>query len=73
MHDFVKIDMHENLIRDISTRAVLQDSSKIKEYKQRKEFLQSSEANLQKQKEDIDEIRAEMREIKQMILNLMQR
>jgi hypothetical protein len=73
MRNFVKIETHENLIRDISTHAIIQDSSKIEEYKFRRNIFAKKEETLLKQKEEIDDIRAEMKEIKQMLLNLMQR
>lgn len=74
MHDIVKIEGTNNLVRDTSSMAILvSDPMQKQDYLTRKSLAIARANEMQNQKQELDEIKNEMREIKNMLLNLLQR
>jgi hypothetical protein len=74
MHETVKIDGKAHLIRDVESHAVINSSfEEINLYNMRKKSAQDKELEFKKQKEEIDSLKEDMREIKVMLQALLKR
>jgi|GWRWMinimDraft_5_1066013.scaffolds.fasta_scaffold74539_2 hypothetical protein len=74
MHNLIKIDSVDSMARDTMTHAVLQtDESKITEYRNRKAYAQSNAMMLQQQQDEINLVKNDINEIKNMLMSMIQR
>ncbi len=74
MHNLVKIDSVDNMVRDTMTHAVLQtDASKIEEYRNRKGYAQNNAMMLQRQPDENNLVNDEINETKTMLMSMIQR
>jgi len=74
MHNLVKIESVDNMVRDTMTHAVLQtDASKIEEYRNRKGYAQNNAMMLQRQQDEINLVKDDINEIKTMLMSMIQR
>jgi hypothetical protein len=74
MHNTVKIEGSNSLVRDTSSMAILvSDPVQKQDYLTRRSLAAARHDEIQNQKQELDEIKNEMREIKNMLLNLLQR
>lgn len=74
MHNLVQIEDNTELLRDISSHAVLASSNKkILDYKAKKIAAEQQAAVLKQNQEEIVSLKNDMREIKEMINLLLKR
>jgi hypothetical protein len=74
MHNIVQIEGNNGLIRDMSSHAILNTSSEqIDSYNSRKKVAQLRELELSKQKEEINSLKEDVKEIKAMLEALLKR
>lgn len=72
MERFVKVNNAEGMVRDMTTGAVLnKNTSDYESYVRRRELLKKSKEQIVKQTEEINNLKNELSEIKQMLLALM--
>ena len=74
MNQYVKVEGHNGLVRDMSTGAIINTNrTDYDEYMARKRMAEQREAEISKHSEDINILKNEMQEIKSMILQLLQK
>ena len=74
MHNLIQIDSVANMARDPASHAVIStDSSRIAEYASRKKHMEHNAALLQKQQDEIDLVKNDISEIKNMLVSMIQR
>jgi phage-related minor tail protein len=74
MHNLVQIEDNNELLRDVSSHAVLASSNKkILDYKAKKMAAEQQSAILRKNQEEIASLKNDMSEIKEMINLLLKR
>lgn len=74
MHDLVKIEGDDSLVRDMQSKAVLAISpDKMNDYYARKNIAQMKAMELTRQQEQIDELKADISQIKTMLEALLKR
>lgn len=74
MRNIVQIEGNNGLIRDMSSHAILNASSEqIDSYNSRKKVAQLRELELSKQKEEINSLKEDVKEIKAMLEALLKR
>jgi hypothetical protein len=72
MNRYLKVSNAEGMVRDMNTGAVLnKNESDYESYVRRKELVKKSKEQLVKQTEEINNLKNELSEIKQMLLALM--
>lgn len=72
--EYVKVEGHNSLARDLSTGAIINTNrTEYEEYMARKRLAESRELEISKHSEDINILKNEMQEIKSMILQLLQK
>lgn len=60
----VKIENHEDLIRDEETKAVLNaDTSSLKAYKKRRDALRQKDVEISQMKDDISELKSMLQQL----------
>ena len=68
--DKLKVEGREDLVRDVYSKAILStDLDKLKEHREKKEFFKS----LMTQKDDINKLKTEMQEIKELLQQIVKR
>ena len=72
MTTIVKIEGKDGLVRDISTRAIINTNrSEYQNYINRRDAAMSKQKQIEEHSEDINNIKTELSEIKQMLLVLL--
>ncbi len=72
MNQYVKVEGHNGLVRDMSTGAIINTNrTEYDEYMARKRQAEQREMEISKHSEDINILKNEMQEIKSMILQLL--
>jgi len=70
MTKYLKVEGREDLVRDIDSKAILStDLRKLQEHREKKEFFKS----LLAQKDDINTLKAEMKDIKTLLQQIIKR
>lgn len=73
MQQFLKVEGHDNLVRDTSTKAIVNtDKSEYEQYIARRKEAELKMLEEQQQKQDINNLKSELSEIKQMLAILLQ-
>jgi hypothetical protein len=74
MHNLVQIESDNSLARDMSSHAVLTiNPDKINDYYARKKIAEEKYNKLSRQQQEIDALKGDIKEIKTMLLALLQR
>lgn len=72
MEKFLKVEGHDSLVRDTSTKAIINTNmSEYEEYMARKKQVEMKQLEEQTQKQEISNIKSEISEIKQMLAILL--
>ena len=72
MNDFLKVQGHASLVRDTTTGAILNNNrTEYEEYLDRKKKVEAREAEISQHTEDINNIKNELSDIKQLLLQLV--
>ena len=72
MTDFLRVEGHASLIRDTNTGAILNNNrTEYEEYLDRKRKAEAQTAEISKHTEDINNIKNELSEIKQLLKQLV--
>jgi hypothetical protein len=72
MNDFLKVEGHSSLVRDTATGAILNNNrTEYEEYLYRKRKAELREAEISQHTEDINNIKNELSDIKQLLLQLV--
>jgi wobble nucleotide-excising tRNase len=72
MSQFLKVEGHASLVRDTATGAILNNNrTEYEEYLYRKRKAESREAEISQHTEDINNIKNELSDIKQLLLQLV--
>jgi hypothetical protein len=72
MNDYIKVDGKDGLVRDMSTRAIINtNKSDYQNYLNRVADVKEKQRQIEEHSEDINNIKTELSEIKQMILMLI--
>jgi wobble nucleotide-excising tRNase len=72
MKQFLKVQGHASLVRDTSTGAILNNNrTEYEEYLDRKRKAEAREAEISQHTEDINNIKNELSDIKQLLLQLV--
>lgn len=70
MTKYLQVEGREDLVRDVESKAILStDFKKLHEHREKKEFFKS----LLAQKDDINTLKAEMRDIKALLQQIIKR
>ena len=74
MSDFTPVEGQKGLYRDNNTAAIInKDKSAYKSYMNRKKALESKDNELNKMKEDLNNVKCELGEIKDLLSTLVQK
>jgi hypothetical protein len=74
MNQYVKVEGHNGLVRDMSTGAIINTNrTDYDEYMARKRMAEQREAEISKHSEDINILKNELQDIKSLILQLLQK
>jgi wobble nucleotide-excising tRNase len=72
MNNFLKVEGHTSLVRDTTTGAILNNNrTEYEEYLDRKRKAEAREAEISQHTEDINNIKNELSDIKQLLLQLV--
>ena len=72
MNHFLKVEGHASLVRDTATGAILHNNrTEYQEYLDRKRKVEAREAEISQHTEDINNIKNELSDIKQLLLQLV--
>jgi wobble nucleotide-excising tRNase len=72
MNHFLKVQGHASLVRDTTTGAILNNNrTEYEEYLDRKRKAEAREAEISQHTEDINNIKNELSDIKQLLLQLV--
>lgn len=72
MHDFVKIENNEGLVRDMRTNAIISTSSdKISDYRAKKIAAEQRDSIIKKNQEEINDMKKDISDIKEMLTQLL--
>jgi wobble nucleotide-excising tRNase len=72
MNHFLKVQGHASLVRDTTTGAILNNNrTEYEEYLDRKKKAEAREAEISQHTEDINNIKNELSDIKQLLLQLV--
>ena len=72
VNSYLKVQGHESLVRDMDSKAIVAtDDLEYKNYMLKREAAISSANLVKKNKEDIDELKVELKEIKSMLMALI--
>ena len=73
MQNFLKVQGHDGLVRDASTKAIVNtNKTEYEEYMARRKEAELKQLEEQSQKQEISNIKSEISEIKQMLAILLQ-
>ena len=74
MEQFLKVEGHNGLVRDMSTGAIINTNrTEYEEYMARKRLAEQRELEISKHSEDINILKNELQDIKSLILQLLQK
>ena len=74
MHNLVQIESDNSLARDMSSHAVISMSpEKVDQYKARKKVAEQQALEVNRQQQEIDNLKDDIKEIKSMLHALLQR
>lgn len=74
MNDFVKVQGHDGLVRDMSSKAVINtDRKQYEDYIARREAARRQKEQIERQAEEINNVKTELSEIKELLLTLLSR
>ena len=69
MHNFLKVEGNDSLVRDTSTHAIINTNSvEYESYIRKKTLLQNQDDEIKKNTDDINTIKQELFEIKELLL-----
>ena len=69
MHNFLKVEGNDSLVRDASTHAIINTNSvEYESYIRKKTLLQNQDDEIKKNTDDINTIKQELFEIKELLL-----
>jgi len=72
MNNFLKVEGHASLVRDTATGAILNNNrTEYEEYLDRKRKAEAREAEISQHTEDINNIKNELSDIKQLLQQLV--
>ena len=72
MNNFLKVQGHASLVRDTATGAILNNNrTEYEEYLDRKRKAEAREAEISQHTQDINNIKNELSDIKQLLLQLV--
>ena len=72
INHFLKVEGHASLVRDTATGAILNNNrTEYEEYLDRKRKAEAREAEISQHTEDINNIKNELSDIKQLLLQLV--
>ena len=72
MNQFLKVEGHSSLVRDTATGAILNNNrTEYEEYLDRKRKAEAREAEISQHTEDINNIKNELSDIKQLLQQLV--
>ena len=72
MNDFLKVEGHASLVRDTATGAILNNNrTEFDEYLDRKRRSEAKDAEISQHTEDINNIKNELSDIKQLLQQLV--
>jgi len=72
MNDFLKVEGHASLIRDTATGAILNNNrTEFEEYLDRKKRSEARDSEISQHTEDINNIKNELSDIKQLLQQLV--
>jgi len=72
MSEIVKVKDNPNLIRDLNTNAILNtDNNALKQYKKSRKYVLQQKCEYDKMKEEVDCLRNEIIEMKQLLVSLV--
>lgn len=72
MEQYLKVSGHENLVRDMSSKAVINTSMvEYEEYMARRKAKEQEKELITKQAEEINNLKSELSEIKQLLIELL--
>ena len=72
MNQFLKVEGHASLVRDTATGAILNNNrTEYEEYLDRKRKAEVREAEISQHTEDINNIKNELSDIKQLLIELV--
>jgi len=72
MNNFLKVEGHASLVRDTTTGAILNNNrTEYEEYLDRKRKAEAREAEISQHTDDINNIKNELSDIKQRLLQLV--
>ena len=72
MSNFLKVEGHASLVRDTATGAILNNNrTEYEEYLDRKRKAEAREAEISQHSEDINNIKNELKDIKQLLQQLV--
>ena len=72
MNNFLKVEGHASLVRDTTTGAILNNNrTEYEEYLDRTRKAEAREAEISQHTEDINNIKNELSDIKQLLLQLV--
>ena len=72
MNQFLKVEGHASLVRDTATGAILNNNrTEYEEYLDRKRKVEAREAEISQHTEDINNIKNELSDIKQLLIELI--
>lgn len=69
---FLKVEGHNSLVRDVSSNAIIStDDAEYKAFQKKREIEKRNKKAINKQSEDIESLKNEMSEIKGMLIELL--
>jgi hypothetical protein len=72
MSDYIKVDGKDGLVRDMSTRAIINtNKSDYQNYLNRVAGIKENQRQIEEHSQDINNIKTELSDIKQMLLMLI--
>lgn len=73
MQHYLKVEGHDGLVRDISTKAIVNtNKTEYEEYMSRRKEAETKQLEELQQKQEINNIKSDISEIKQMLAILLQ-
>ena len=74
MNDFLKVEGHDGLVRDMSSKAIINTNKKqYEEYVARRDAARRQKEQIERQAEEINNVKNELSEIKELLLTLLSR
>ena len=74
MSDYIKVEGHSDLARDPNTQAIInRDRSAYENYMARKEALEKKNSDFDVMKEELDNVKSDIGDIKHMLSSIVQK